>query len=115
MKTLTKDQAKHLLAEFFDDAGLTFRSIKVLKEVFDEAVALCNENREEAEAESKFRNNQGYLPSMCVELDARDIIADEITTHLSKDGIGCSDKVKDSLVDLLIEQNEYSPEDFYLL
>ena len=115
MNTISKQQAKHLLADFFDEAELSFRSIAILKEVFDEAVTLCNENREEAEVTSKYRNMQGYLPSMCVELDARDSIAGEIKQHLAKDGIGCNDKVTDSLVDLLIEQNEYTPEDFYLI
>lgn len=115
MKTLTKQEAKHLLAGFFDEYKLTFRSVAVLKEVFDDAVVLCNENREEAEATSQYRNMQGYLPSMYVELDGRGSIESEIEQHLNSDGIGYTDRVKDSLVDLLINQNEYTPEDFYLL
>lgn len=94
---------------------MTFKSIEVVKEVFDDAVLLCNENRLDAEASSRYRDGRGYLPSKDIETDGRDSIAFDIEQHLSKNGIGCNDRVKDTLVDLLIEQNEYTAEDFYLL
>lgn len=115
MKTISKQEAVSLLTEWFDTQKLTFRSLDVLKEVFDEAVSLCNENRLEAEATSTYKDGRGYLPSKDTEMDGRDNIAFDIEQHLSKSGIGCSDKVKDSLVDLLIAQNDYTSEDFYLL
>ena len=115
MKTISKQDAVSLLVELFDNNKLTFRSISVLKEVFEEAIVVCNEAREDAEATSRYKNGAGYLPSKSVEEDARDTLAGEVEQHLNKSGIGCNDKVKDTLVDLLIEKCEYSSEDFYLL
>lgn len=115
MKTISKQEATTLLAEFFDTHKLSFRSINVVKEVFDNAMLLCNENRLEAEASSRYKDGRGYLPSKDTESDGRDSIAFDIEQHLSKNGIGCNDKVKEIIVDLLIEQKEYTVEDFYLL
>ncbi len=115
MKTISNQEAISLLVELFDRNALTFRSIAVLKDVFDEAVEVCDNLREEAEVVSTYKHGAGYLPSKAVEEDARGILAGEVEQHLYKSGIGCNSKVKDVLIDLLIEKCEYSSEDFYLL
>lgn len=115
MKTISKQEGISLLMDLFDSNKLTFRSISILKEVFDEAVVACNESREDAEATSSYKHGAGYLPSKLVEEDARDILAGEVEQHLNRAGIGYNGKVKEALVDLLIEKCDYSSEDFYLL
>jgi hypothetical protein len=105
---LTKDDAVALLIRTFDDNRLTFRDMKLLKRVFDEAVAACDESR--VEDELKGRND---LPSQDTEDDFFLLIETEAEQALAERGIKASNQALEAIVAFAIAKAEYEPSDFY--
>lgn len=116
MKTISRQQAISLLLNLFNDNKLTFRSITVLKEVFDEAVEQCNEEREEIEAETiDMRNGFPNMPSRDSEDDFYDKFKHIAEERLSQTLKSVDEKTVEAVAELLVENGEYQTRDVYLI
>jgi hypothetical protein len=108
---MKETQAIDLLVNLFDENNLRFRDIKVLKRVFDQAVEKCNEQREYAEAENT-AFGEGYLPSRDVEDSAYGLIEMYAEDKLPEK---VSQEVMDSITNIIVETNEFTPADIYII
>ena len=113
---MTKDEAITTLVQLFDEHKLTFRNIKLLREVFDEAVLACDEQRSENEANYHMgRSAMPSLPSRNVEDDFYDAMESRAQQRLKKAGVAASGKALAAVTEFAIELAEFTPRDFYLI
>jgi hypothetical protein len=111
---ISKDQSISLLVQLFDNNKLTFREIALLRKVFDEAVAACNEERADIEADYNMgRGAPPTLPSQDIEDDFYYTLEAEAEQSLAKHGIRASGPALSAVVDFAVEKAEYEASDFY--
>ena len=111
---LSKDEAIGLLLRTFDDNKLSFREIRLLKSVFDQAVEACNQTRLENLAE--YEMGRAALPDL-YDQDTEDdfflAMECEAEESLSKHGIKASKKALEAITEFAVEKAGYEPRDFY--
>ena len=113
--TIGKEQAKNLLINLFDSHNLTFRSMAVLKAVFDESVADCDADRAEKFADYHMgRGSRPLLPSKDIEDDFYHDVGFNVEQHLQKNGIKPTKDAVAAVADFAVSFAEIPPEDFYL-
>ena len=112
--TITREQAKNMLIDLFDTNSLTFKSIAVLKDVFDEAVSDCDEGRAERFADYHMgRGPRPLLPSKDIEDDFHHDVEFDAEQHLKKNGLKATKEAVAAVADFAIAFAEIPPEDFY--
>ena len=113
--TINKEQAKNLLINLFDSNNLTFKSMAVIKAVFDEAVADCDEDRAEKFADYHMgRGSRPLLPSKDIEDDFYHDVGFDAEQHLKSNGIKPTAAAVAAVADFAVVFAELSPADFYL-
>ena len=111
---ISRDQAVTMLVQLFDNNRLSFREMALLRQVFDQAVAACDEGRAETEADYHMgRGAHPELPSQTVEEEFRYTIEAEAQHSLERQGIQASDRALAAIADFAIEKAEFETRDFY--
>jgi len=111
---ITKDAAIQLLVDLFNSNNLSFRDISKIKQVFNEAVEVCNESRSEDEADYLMgRSGQPSLPSKDTEDDFFYNLEVKAEQSLLKRGIKPSSRAIEAIVDFAYDEAEYEIKDFY--
>ena len=111
---LRKDEAVAMLLRLFDDNRLSFREINLLRQVFDEAVDICDQERGNIEADYHMgRCGHPELPSRETEDDFYAGIEADAKHELAQKGIHTSDRAIAAIADIIVEKAEYDIQDFY--
>jgi hypothetical protein len=111
---ISQDQAVAMLVQLFDNNKLSFREIELLRQVFDQAVAACDEDRAETEADYRMgRGAHPTLPSRTVEEEFRYTMEAQAQHSLARQGIQASDRALAAIADFAIETAEFETKDFY--
>lgn len=111
--TISREQAKNLLINLFDANSLTFKSMAVLKAVFDEAVSDCDEGRTEKFADYHMgRGSRPLLPSKDIEEDFYHGVEFDAEQHLKSKGIKPTPAAVAAVADFAVDFAEVPPEDY---